>query len=246
VEVCRKPGYRDPAGHPRLREAIAHHVGVARGVRGNAEEVIVTCGAQQAVDLIAHVLIERGAVVAVEEPGYPPPRTALRVGGGVGDARAGGCVGPRHHAATQWRAPGLRHAFTSVSPRDGDAAGPAEGAAGMGGASAGGDHRGRLRQRIPLRRPSPRDVAGFGSERASDLRRLLFQDAPSRAAPRILGRAAVAVPGLRRRELCLRVACAVADASDAGRVHGEGTLRSPRPAPCAANTRAAMPGSWKP
>jgi GntR family transcriptional regulator/MocR family aminotransferase len=66
--------YGDPAGHPKLREAIARHVGVARGVICRAEDVIVTNGAQQAFDLIARVLIEPGAQVAVEEPGYPPPR----------------------------------------------------------------------------------------------------------------------------------------------------------------------------
>jgi GntR family transcriptional regulator/MocR family aminotransferase len=36
--------------------------------------VIVTNGAQGAFDLVAHVLLEPGALVAVEEPGYPPPR----------------------------------------------------------------------------------------------------------------------------------------------------------------------------
>jgi GntR family transcriptional regulator/MocR family aminotransferase len=66
--------YGDPAGHPRLRAAIAHYVGVSRGVTASAEDVIVTNGAQQAFDLIARVLLEPGARVAVEEPGYPPPR----------------------------------------------------------------------------------------------------------------------------------------------------------------------------
>ncbi|MGZ4778157.1 MAG: MocR-like pyridoxine biosynthesis transcription factor PdxR [Thermoanaerobaculia bacterium] len=66
--------YGDPAGHPGLRAAIARYVAVARGVHGNADDVIVTNGAQQAFDLIARVLVEPGQRVAVEEPGYPPPR----------------------------------------------------------------------------------------------------------------------------------------------------------------------------
>jgi GntR family transcriptional regulator/MocR family aminotransferase len=37
-------------------------------------EGIVTNGAQQALDLIARVLVEPGCIVAVEEPGYPPAR----------------------------------------------------------------------------------------------------------------------------------------------------------------------------
>jgi GntR family transcriptional regulator / MocR family aminotransferase len=35
------------------------------------EDVIVTAGAQQAVDLVARVLVEPGSTVAVEDPGYP-------------------------------------------------------------------------------------------------------------------------------------------------------------------------------
>jgi GntR family transcriptional regulator / MocR family aminotransferase len=66
--------YGDPAGHPGLRAAVARHVGIARGVRAGPDDVIVTNGAQQAFDLIGRVLIEPGARVALEDPGYPPPR----------------------------------------------------------------------------------------------------------------------------------------------------------------------------
>ncbi len=65
-------GYADPAGLEELRVAIAHHAGAARSVRASGEDVLVTQGAQQALDLIGRVLIEPGTHVAVEDPGYPP------------------------------------------------------------------------------------------------------------------------------------------------------------------------------
>jgi len=66
--------YREPAGHPGLRAAIARHVGVSRSVHAGADDVLVTQGAQQALDLICRVLVEPGTVVAMEEPGYPQAR----------------------------------------------------------------------------------------------------------------------------------------------------------------------------
>jgi GntR family transcriptional regulator/MocR family aminotransferase len=66
--------YGHPAGHLGLREAIARHIAVSRGVETTADDVTITSGAQQAIDLIARVLISPGDRVAVEDPGYPPPR----------------------------------------------------------------------------------------------------------------------------------------------------------------------------
>ncbi len=76
-----RPGYGDAAGHPRLRAAIAHHIGVARGVHAEADDVLITNGAQQAFDLLARVLLEAGTRVAVEDPGYPPARLAFLAAG---------------------------------------------------------------------------------------------------------------------------------------------------------------------
>ncbi|WP_163510680.1 PLP-dependent aminotransferase family protein [Fodinicola acaciae] len=70
--------YADPSGYEPLRTAIARHVGVSRSVRADADDVVVTNGAQQAVDLAARVLVEPGGCVAVEEPGYPPVRMLFR------------------------------------------------------------------------------------------------------------------------------------------------------------------------
>ncbi|HTK67643.1 MAG TPA: PLP-dependent aminotransferase family protein [Pseudonocardia sp.] len=65
------------AGHPGLRAAIARHIGVSRSVQAAPEDVFVTSGSQQAIDLVARVLLEPGDLVAVEDPGYPPPRGAF-------------------------------------------------------------------------------------------------------------------------------------------------------------------------
>jgi GntR family transcriptional regulator/MocR family aminotransferase len=69
--------YGDPAGHAGLRDAIAHHLGVSRGIAVSGNDVTVTSGTQQALDVIARVLLSRFDRVALEEPGYWPPRWVL-------------------------------------------------------------------------------------------------------------------------------------------------------------------------
>ena len=61
-------------GLPELRQAIAHHIAYTRGVHCSAADLLVCNGAQQALDLIARVLVEPGCQVAMEDPGYPPAR----------------------------------------------------------------------------------------------------------------------------------------------------------------------------
>jgi GntR family transcriptional regulator / MocR family aminotransferase len=74
ADVTSTGAYADPAGHHGLREAIARHIGVARGVRATVDDIVVTAGTQQALDLIARVLLEPSDRVAVEDPGYVMPR----------------------------------------------------------------------------------------------------------------------------------------------------------------------------
>ncbi|WKE67277.1 PLP-dependent aminotransferase family protein [Gallaecimonas kandeliae] len=73
--------YSQPAGLPALRHAIAHHIGFSRGVQCQADDLVVCNGAQQALDLLARVLVEPGCLVAVEEPGYPPARQCFEAQG---------------------------------------------------------------------------------------------------------------------------------------------------------------------
>ncbi|GAA3622394.1 PLP-dependent aminotransferase family protein [Nonomuraea rosea] len=71
-------GYGEPSGYAPLREAISRHIGISRSVHAGPDDVLITNGAQQALDLVGRVLIEPGACVAVEEPGYPPARELFR------------------------------------------------------------------------------------------------------------------------------------------------------------------------
>ncbi|MFL5578309.1 MAG: PLP-dependent aminotransferase family protein [Gemmatimonadaceae bacterium] len=73
--------YGDPAGLGALRSAIAEHLRTARAVRCEAEQVLIVSGSQAALRISAAVLLARGDLVAIEEPGYPGARAALGTSG---------------------------------------------------------------------------------------------------------------------------------------------------------------------
>ncbi|WP_162138085.1 PLP-dependent aminotransferase family protein [Pararhodospirillum photometricum] len=62
--------YGDRGGDPDLRSAIATHLAGARGLAAAPDQVIITAGAQEALNLIARLLVEPGTPVALEAPGY--------------------------------------------------------------------------------------------------------------------------------------------------------------------------------
>jgi GntR family transcriptional regulator/MocR family aminotransferase len=66
--------YQQPAGLSELRGAIARHVAISRGVAARPGNVTITNGTQQALDILARVLLAPGDAIAVEDPGYEPPR----------------------------------------------------------------------------------------------------------------------------------------------------------------------------
>ena len=69
-------------GQEPLRREIARYVSHTRAVSCEAEDIVVTAGAQQAFDMLARVLVTPGrTAVAVEEPGYPPLRAAFLAAG---------------------------------------------------------------------------------------------------------------------------------------------------------------------
>lgn len=73
--------YQSPAGYRPLREAIATHISITRGVRCMPEQVIVTAGAQGAIDLAARTLLDPGDATWLENPGYFGARGALLAAG---------------------------------------------------------------------------------------------------------------------------------------------------------------------
>ncbi|MGH7725277.1 MAG: PLP-dependent aminotransferase family protein [Candidatus Eiseniibacteriota bacterium] len=77
----RTLGYDEPAGLPRLREAIALHLRASRAVRCEPEQVIVVSGSQQALDLVGRLVLDPDDPVWIEDPGYLGARAAFTAAG---------------------------------------------------------------------------------------------------------------------------------------------------------------------
>jgi len=73
--------YQNAEGYYPLREAIASHIGITRGVRCAPEQVLLTAGSQGALDLAARVLLDPGDIAWTEDPGYLGARGALLAAG---------------------------------------------------------------------------------------------------------------------------------------------------------------------
>ena len=61
--------YAASEGYAPLREWVAAHLR-GQGIEAGADQVLITTGSQQGLDLIAKVLVDAGAPVAVETPTY--------------------------------------------------------------------------------------------------------------------------------------------------------------------------------
>ena len=70
-----------PVNRPRLRAALAHYLATNRGVRADAEQILILPSAQAALTLIAAAVITPGDQVWVEDPGYPGAAAAFRASG---------------------------------------------------------------------------------------------------------------------------------------------------------------------
>ncbi len=61
---------RDPKGYLPLRQAISDYVRATRGLKCNANQVLIVNGVQQAIHLIAYALLQSNDEVCLDEPGY--------------------------------------------------------------------------------------------------------------------------------------------------------------------------------
>ena len=106
--------YASPGGVPQLRRAIARYVAAARGVRCEADQVLIVSGTQQGLRLAAEVLLDQGDVAWVEDPGY---QGALGAFASVGALVTGVPVDDEglDVEAGRARAPGARVAYVSPS-----------------------------------------------------------------------------------------------------------------------------------
>lgn len=79
VDAASAPpdGYGHPAGLPAVRRTIAQWIGRSRGLVCDADQVLITAGAQQAIHLACRLLVRPGEMVAIEDPGYPPVAALL-------------------------------------------------------------------------------------------------------------------------------------------------------------------------
>ena len=71
---------RFTADDPMLVDQVRQRILTRRGVMAKPEEILITMGAQNALFMLAHLLIRENTPVAVEDPGYPDIRNmfALR------------------------------------------------------------------------------------------------------------------------------------------------------------------------
>jgi len=68
-------------GYRPLREAVAEYLNTSRGVKCTADQVLIISGVQQALDRTAHLLLNPGDPVWMEEPGYPGAAVVFRAVG---------------------------------------------------------------------------------------------------------------------------------------------------------------------
>ena len=74
-------GYSNPGGYLPLRRALSEYLRVSRTVRAAPEQIIVTMGTNQSVDLCSRILTDEGQLAYVESPCHWATPIVLRANG---------------------------------------------------------------------------------------------------------------------------------------------------------------------
>ena len=83
-------------GYRPLRQAVAAYLNASRGVKCSADQVLIISGVQEALERAAHLLIDPGDPVWMEDPGYPGAAIVFRAVGAkaLSGSRECGRLGP--------------------------------------------------------------------------------------------------------------------------------------------------------
>jgi GntR family transcriptional regulator / MocR family aminotransferase len=71
-------GYSSSYGLLSVREQISRYLAIERGIQVNPNQILLTLGARQTMDLIAQSLLQEGDLVSVEDPGFPVAWTSMK------------------------------------------------------------------------------------------------------------------------------------------------------------------------
>ena len=164
---------------PLLIEQIQARLLPRRGIFANPDEIIVTLGAQNALYMLATLLMSKGSKVAMEDPGYPDARSIFRLAGAEIHADAGRPVRHRDQRDPDRQRLRVRDAQPPLPDHGAAQRRAPAGPAGARAAVQPDHHRGRLRQ------PAHRRGAAAGAEEPRPLRprhlcRLDVEDARAR------------------------------------------------------------------
>ncbi|WP_340004891.1 PLP-dependent aminotransferase family protein [Paenibacillus sp. FSL K6-0276] len=71
-----------PQGDEGLRKAIAAHLRITRGIRADAEHIVLFSGSMQGIVILTQLLLDAGGSAVVEDPGFHGIRRAVEITGG--------------------------------------------------------------------------------------------------------------------------------------------------------------------
>ena len=181
--------YGDPRGSRELRAAIADHLLSARGLRCDPDQIMLASGTQHCLRIVLGAILKPGDHIWCEDPGYPAARRAI---GHYGlrpvsvPVDASGMIVAKGRTPRAVGGRGLRDAVAPVSARRADVDAAAAGTARLGKGGRRLRDRGRLRQRVSIRRCAIAVARRHRSPLARHLHGHVCQDAVSRIAHRLL------------------------------------------------------------